>query len=70
MRQVTHKNYQALLKDGGTLFYGGGSSYDSGCIVADDSYNGGFHINGRSVVNILDESYEVLFMWPMSIKES
>jgi hypothetical protein len=55
---LTFANYELILRhlpgwgDGARVVYGD----RAGTLVRDPAYNGGYHIDGRSIQNILEES--------------
>lgn len=50
MTPITFSNFRDTLVDGYTLVYG----QTAGKIKRDETWNGGFKINGRSIKNILE----------------
>ena len=56
MIRVTYSNYREVLREGLLLIYDGRSAK----IVRDATWNGGFKIAGRSILNILEEYNDVM----------
>jgi len=53
--RVTFGNYQAVLNNGATISYGRQLSQ----VEADSTWNGGFKVDGRSIINILESHTDV-----------
>lgn len=55
---INFSNFREQLVDGYTLYYGN----KSGLIKKDETWNGGYKIDGRSIKNILEQNTGVFMM--------
>jgi hypothetical protein len=60
MMKITHINYH-VLKDGQIIAWDLNYDFHTGRVRADPKFRGEFSVNGRSILNLLDE-YDDVFL--------